>query len=205
MAVVEPGMRFGYLSVLEKQRVGRVTYWMVRCDCGTTKRVQQAQLHGAKRPISSCGCKHRELVRAARLRHGCSVKKDTPEYRTFISWQSMIWRCTNENRKDYPRYGGRGISVCERWQKFENFLADMGLKQEGYSLGRIDNDGGYAPENVRWETGRQQARNRSSNRVVSYQGKELTLAGWAEITGIDRTTLAWRIKAGWPIEKVMSR
>ena len=100
MAVVNVGQRFGFLVVQSKARIEGRTFWNVLCDCGKEKRVQQAQLHGAPRPIKSCGCKRIVLLRAAQTVHGCSTKNDSDEYRTFITWQSMIWRCENKTRKD---------------------------------------------------------------------------------------------------------
>jgi hypothetical protein len=93
------------------------------------------------------------------LRHGHNTKIDsrTP---TYLSWDNMIQRCTNPNRPEYSYYGGRGITVCERWRDFTNFLADMGERPEGTSLDRIDGDGNYEPGNCRWADRATQVANR---------------------------------------------
>ena len=89
--------------------------------------------------------------------------KDEDRYRTWRTWYNMIDRCTNENCKDYGYYGGRGISVCDRWKDFENFLNDMGTAPKNKSLDRIDSDGDYEPFNCRWATKTEQNQNRSHN------------------------------------------
>ena len=144
------------------------------------------------------------LKRGERPRHGCSVKNGSQGYKTFIAWQSMLWRCNNPNRRDYKDYGARGIAVCARWRDFGAFLLDVGLKPEGYTLGRIDNDGQYEPGNVRWETPRQQARNRSSNTRITFNGQTKNLCEWAEETGVRRDTIGKRLEKGWSVERALS-
>jgi len=117
----------------------------------------------------------------------------------------MIARCTYPSVKAYRFYGARGIKVCERWRTFENFLADMGERPAGMSIDRVDNAKGYEPGNCRWATDTEQHRNRTDNKFLTFQGKTLTIAGWAELLGIDRHTLADRIrKSGWTVEKALT-
>ena len=132
-----------------------------------------------------------ELKREKLRRHG---KTRTREH---TIWVGMRQRCKNQNNMAYRHYGGRGITVCERWSVFENFLADMGEAPVGASIDRIDNDGPYAPHNCRWGTTKEQARNRSVNRIVSVNGDEITLIELAERTGIPYRRLCWRAQQGY--------
>lgn len=137
------------------------------------------------------------------MRHGeARREKATPEYR---AWQSMKARCGNKNRKFYENYGGRNIRVCKRWiNSFETFLSDMGRKPEGTSLDRIDNNGNYEPNNCRWASKKQQARNARSNRIIDFNGQNKSLAQWADETGIPSATLGKRLEHGWPINRAMT-
>lgn len=101
----------------------------------------------------------------------------SPEYYT---WQSMRQRCENPNNCNYSKYGARGIKVCARWAKFENFFEDMGLRPEGLSLDRVDNDGDYSPENCKWSTAEEQVSNRRYNNIIEYEGKKQTLTRWCK-------------------------
>lgn len=111
----------------------------------------------------------------------------------------MRRRCLDTGDKNYPRYGGRGITVCERWRtSFAPFLADMGDRPAGLSLDRRDNNGPYAPDNCRWATPTEQARNRRSNRLVTRDGETKPLAAWVERIGISASVVDARIRSGWP-------
>jgi len=167
------GQVFGSWTVLGRaeNKSGSVA-WRVRCGCGTERVRTGVHLRSGR--TQSCGCKNM---------HGMS---HTP---TYLSWIAMISRCTNPNYREYPRYGGRGITFCERWSDFRNFYADMGERLDGCTLGRIDGDGHYEPENCRWETNYQQHRNRSNNRYLTVNGKTRIMADWARETGIDAQTI----------------
>ena len=114
-------------------------------------------------------------------------------------------RCYNPNNPAYSRYGGRGIKVCERWRKIENFIADMGQKPEGKSIDRIDNNGNYSPENCRWATHKEQMNNKRNNRILIHNGLSLTMAQWAEKLNTSSPVLCRRLNNyKWTIKKALS-
>ena len=189
------GLRVGYLSATKRiGSDGRRSVWMISCDCGQT-RVMKLQnymkLVREGRP-ASCGCRKRELQQAAQQTHGMT------RHPAFAIWRSMLDRCRLPTHQAWKNYGGRGITVCQRWQdSFENFWADMGpTYQRRLCLDRINNDGPYSPENCRWATYRQQARNRRSSRMVDSPLGRMLVCELSEITGIGQTTLLYRISRG---------
>ncbi len=163
------GKRFGRLTVVKKA-VG--PGWHCRCSCG--QRIVLGQWYLTSGNTQSCGCqKIDSAIKNCKSRtiHGDNRRgKMKPEYR---SWSQMIQRCCNSNNPAYPEYGGRGIKVCKRWMKYENFLSDMGRKPtRKHSLDRIDNDGDYRPSNCRWTTRKQQAGNRRTPRRAHLRGRK---------------------------------
>lgn len=133
------------------------------------------------------------------LKHGMCR---TAEYR---AWSGMRDRCNRKGNAAWRYYGGRGITVCERWQSFENFLQDMGLRpSRQHSIDRINTDGNYEPGNCRWATKKEQSNNSRANNIISFQGQQRTLAEWADHTGIPRNTIKLRQRRGWPIERMLS-
>jgi hypothetical protein len=132
------------------------------------------------------------------MKHGMHK---TAEYN---AWSDMIQRCTNPNVKCYPDYGGRGITVCERWFQFENFLADMGVKPSAsHSLDRKDNDGNYELSNCRWATVHEQFYNRSCSIVVDVGGVRKTITDWAIENGLSYPVIIKRIQRGWSRESAV--
>jgi hypothetical protein len=119
-------------------------------------------------------------------------------------WKGILARCQNPNNAAYKNYGGRGITVCERWQSFRNFIYDMGPRPKGLFIERIDNDLGYCPSNCKWATWHEQSRNRRNNRIIEFNGKSQCLADWAEETGINRNVIAKRLNTGWSIKRALT-
>lgn len=186
------GERFGRLTVLKQagKNKHRQLQWHCLCDCGSPTIALGFVLRKGEK--QSCGCLKRESIAAVNLSHGMSR---TPIYRI---WRSMLDRCHLPSSHAYSRYGGRGIKVCDRWQDFENFYADMGDRPKGMSLERTDNDGDYCPENVRWASNKEQANNRRANVYYEYGDERLTLAQWAEKGEVSVGTLWSRLKRGVP-------
>jgi hypothetical protein len=138
-------------------------------------------------------------VMRLRIKHGHHVNhKPSP---TYASWHGMLQRCLNPNNKRYYDYGGRGITVCERWRDFQPFLADMGERPTGSTLDRIDNNRGYEPGNCRWATRREQYFNRRHHRMVETPRGKMTVTEAAERFGVKRQTLFMRLNRGWTIAR----
>lgn len=190
------GKRFGFLvaetPTHTKGRSRRIVAWECKCDCGNRATVGAQRLKSGN--TKSCGCLAK--LTQSRLSHGfCRKSGRASEY---TSWSMMKNRCSNPKANRYHNYGGRGIKVCKRWNKFENFLADMGLKPTPkHSLERINNNGDYEPSNCRWATPKEQGQNTSTNVMLEVRGFKRPLTTWAVISGIKSSTIHKRIKMGW--------
>lgn len=120
-------------------------------------------------------------------------------------WYQMIQRCTNPRTLNFERYGGRGITVCERWRVFVNFFADMGERPSPqHSIDRIDNNGNYEPGNVRWASTKQQSLNSSRNVWLTHDGETRTVCQWAAHIGINKETLRERLQRGWSVDRALT-
>lgn len=187
------GKRFGRLVVIGVDDRGtRKTYYNCQCDCGNVKSVRaDSLLCGA---IRSCGCMKKEQDRI-NLEANHSHKQSGT--RLYKIWQGMKRRCHNPHDTRYDRYGGRGIIVCDEWRKNFQAFYDWAV-QNGYNetltIDRIDNDGNYCPDNCRWSSNEEQARNRSSNINITIGNATKTLTEWCEIFQVDYKMVLARYK-----------
>lgn len=141
------------------------------------------------------------LGRYAQKQHGQSQ----PPTRTYRIWWAMMTRCLNSHARAFPRYGGRGITVCKHWRTFTHFFADMGACPDGLTIERIDNDKGYEPGNCRWATYREQANNSRHNRYLTFHGVTQNIAAWSAATGFKQATISRRLDGlGWTIEEALT-
>lgn len=193
------GQRFGRLVVIDlagRAKGNTARLWACKCDCGETTRVATRHLRNGH--TSSCGCAARE----SNTRHGMMK---TPEYQ---AWQAMKSRVLESSRQR-SRYFDRGIKVCDRWAvSFEAFFEDMGSHPgHGYSLDRIDNDGGYAPSNCRWATKREQDRNKSTNVIITAFGITGPIASVYEAIkppAVKYQLVTLRVRKGWDPEQAFT-
>lgn len=200
------------LVQMKGKKVGRWTVgthvgygrWECVCECGNRSIVSGKMMRQGK--SRSCGCLLREMISVRSRTHGY---KGT---RTYRIWTGIKNRCLNPNAHDFPSYAGRGITVCESWMKFENFLSDMGDAPDGMTIERIDNNKGYCASNCKWATAREQAQNRRSTLIVSINGIKKSASEWDRQYGFFKGTVAKRVRNKWkesdllkPINKSLSR
>ncbi len=195
------GLRFGRLLVVASApRMNRVSRWGCICDCGTACVCYSGNLKSGR--TVSCGCYRLEQVKAASTTHGLSR---TREHRI---WTGIKTRCLNAKCRAYPNYGGRGITICDRWREsFSAFLADMGASTQGTSIDRIDNDRGYEPGNCRWASASDQAHNSRQAVHLTAWGETKALAEWSRDRrcGCTKSTLGRRVRLGVSPELAISR
>lgn len=190
-------MKFGRLTVIdraENDKQGRAR-WLCSCECGNKVIVEGTHL---RRGQKACSCLIKE---GNRKTHGMTNSK------IYNVWCSMKARCLNASRKDYNRYGGRGITIYPAWiddfQSFYDYVSKLEhFGEKGYTLDRIDNSGNYEPGNLRWANNKTQARNTRKNPLIEYNGKKITIPDAAELSGISQATLHTRYYAGDRGEKL---
>lgn len=185
------------LRRLGASKKGHTSIWECKCDCG---KLTLKNLSGLRRGSSnSCGCLQSELARQKLTTHGMTGS------RPWRIWSKILPRCYNPKATIYKHYGGRGITVCEKWHSFEGFWEDMKVGYEDHlTVERIDNNGNYCKENCRWATRKEQARNRRSSRLIEFRGEILTLAEWCDRTGLHPSTILSRIRYGWSVEDALT-
>lgn len=199
------GERFGRLRVLipegkkinAKGKLIKGKHVLCICDCGKLNAVNCFSLRNSL--SRSCGCLTVEAVRKRNMKHGKSKTK------TYQIWRAMKNRCFAKDDAFYENYGGRGITMCDKWRySFITFLNDMGECPKGFSIERIDNEKGYCPENCKWATPVEQANNRRNNSLISFKGRTLTIAQWERELGFKAGQLGQRLYKGWSVERALT-
>lgn len=191
--------RFGRWVVLRKSertnKRGQRRWAVCLCDCGKSKEVD---IHTLNKGISrSCGCLRADLTR----RKGYIKGREKEHH----AWRNAINRCYNKRTPNYYIYGGRGITMCAAWRKsFLQFYADIGPCPGNYTLERVNNNRGYAPDNCIWTTKKANCRNKTTTRWATFEGKCKPLIEWAEIIGIAYKTLHRRLQIGWSVRKAFT-
>ena len=174
------GKKFSRLTVVSLNRIENgVKIWNCTCRCGNKTQANTASLNNGHK--KSCGCLQTDT--RAMGTHNMTYTK------TYKTWGSMIQRCTNPHHRNYRLYGGRGITICDKWLNFAGFFEDMGVRPNGLTLDRIDGDKGYFKENCRWATPKEQTNNTSRNVLITCYEKTHSVSEWSRILGINKKTL----------------
>lgn len=195
------GQRFGRLLVVGPIEVRRsYVYWHAKCECGKDVEIRSSHLLDGS--TQSCGCWRKERGASQSTVHGLYRS------RIYKIWAGIKSRCNNPNDLGYRNYGGRGVTICQKWNdSFVAFNADVamlaGYNDPSLSLDRINNDGNYEPSNVRWATNAQQRRNSRQNHMLTHKGKTQCLVDWAIECGLTHTLLSQRLKMGWELERAL--
>lgn len=193
------GEHFGRWTIVSRAATKRRAMFRCRCDCGVEREVAGNNL--IRGVSSSCGCGKSAAIRSAKFLHGMNQSN-----RTYRIWIAMNQRCANPKQRNWSRYGGRGVAVCDEWRaSFLAFLRDMGEAPLGLSIDRIDNDGPYCKQNCRWATNIMQARNKSQNRWIEHSGERLLLSDWAARLSLPSSVLTKRLRRGWSIEDALTK
>lgn len=195
------GEKYGRLTAIRFNKINshNDSEWLFKCDCGKEHAAPAYAVKNGK--IRSCGCLKLEMSVSANTKHGLH------ETRLYRTWCDMRRRCSDQNRPDWANYGGRGITVCDEWQKdFQQFY-DWAMAHgyaDGLLIERKNNDRGYCPENCEWVTKRQQNNNTRANHKITAFGRTQNLQQWADESGIGHATILFRLKLGWTPEKAVS-
>lgn len=194
--------KYGRYTILREdgRKNGMRRVWC-KCDCGNERSVYLKNLKDGN--SKSCGCLSSETT--SKMNSIKNFKHGLSSTATWKIWNGMIQRCSdNATGKNRQWYYDRGIRVCDRWHDYLNFLADMGNRPAGMQIDRINNDDGYNPENCRWVTPTENARNTRHNTVLSLNGESHPISVWAEIKGWPRHVICNRLKYGWPVDRVLT-
>ena len=195
------GQKFNMLTAIKiVGKRQKANLWLCLCECGQETHAIVSQLTRGDR--TSCGCKRKhsrgprpDLSQRNKDRATHSM---TGNY-TYSSWKAMKARCFDKKDKDYPRWGGRGITVCDEWRNsFVEFYKDMGERPKSHSIDRINNDGNYEPGNCRWAIQKTQSNNTRKNYYIEYMGRTQTAKQWAEeLNKVEYKTILYRLRTGW--------
>lgn len=184
------GQKFNRLTVIGSAvKKGRRVYWPCLCDCGKTTSVRSDHL--LRGHTLSCGCKNQDKAKRG---HTGFREKGHPLRKL---WYGMKARCYDPTHISYHLYGANGVTVCERWMTFENFVEDMSPRTPGTTLDRVETSGNYCKENCKWSTSTEQARNKSNNHLVTIYGMSKPVVFWAEISQVSVNTIYSRLYSGW--------
>lgn len=195
------GRTFGRLTVIQYDHSKNGAYWLCRCECGKTKVIKGNSL--TKGVTTSCGCKSREMSINRSTTHGMTGT------RIYRIRSGMIARCYKENATSYPKYGAKGITVCDEWLgengfiNFYNWAMENGYK-DNLTLDRINPKGNYEPSNCRWATYKEQANNTKATVFLTYNGETKPASEWAEIVGISQSAITHRKRKGWTDEECLT-
>ena len=190
-----------FLKDVENTTPRKALFMCPICSNQFTTDISRAKLNR----VVSCGCYRKENSKKLHFKHGHT--KDNKMSSEYVSWQRMIQRCQNLGYANYHNYGGRGISVYNKWKdSFVSFLEDMKEKPfRNAQLDRINTDGNYEPSNCRWVTCKENSRNRKNNLIIEWNNQKKTLTKWSEILNINKNTLRDRIySTKWTLEEAMS-
>jgi len=195
------GQRFGRLKVVSfshKDKSKKHSFFFCKCDCGNEKVVCSDNLK--KGDTKSCGCLQKELTGKRFTTHGMSRSS------IYHRWQNMVNRCLKNSDPAYKNYGGRGITVCDRWLKFENFYEDTkkGYKKD-LTLDRINNNENYEKSNCCWATRKEQQQNTRRTIKIEYKNQKMCLKDWSKKLGIKYECLWYRLNNGWDIERAFTK
>jgi hypothetical protein len=204
------GKTFGRLYVQERASIKMPIHWRCQCACGRVVLVKGSLLRDGN--TRSCGCLRRETTSARTLKHGQARYDSGGRTHEYSLWLNMRQRCSNPKAREWKHYGGRGITVCDRWQQsFEAFYEDMGpkpvdkrgRKRNLYSLDRINNDGPYCRENCKWSTQSEQVLNSSNARNVTFLGRTMSISQWEMAHELPNSMVRQRLNAGWSVERAI--
>lgn len=194
------GRRFGRLTIQERDYSRKGTFWIADCDCGGSTVAAASDFK--RGGVNSCGCLRREMSKAKVFKHG----ESHPRTREYSIWCAMQQRCNDRNHKDYPKYGGRGITISHEFNDYSKFLSIMGRCPEGFSIERRDNNGPYSPDNCRWADAQDQSNNKRNNKLLTIFGETKTLAAWGRDSrcAVSPGQLKSRIgRQGWQPEQAL--